>query len=220
LPILKIPADDRKVLLRIAALSESDFQQLLAAVNTVPVRFDPVEVAATLSPLLGFWNRTDLQLALMMLMTLYSARDSRAVPIEQFISDVSTSVEQQEKVDPSRAETLKNYLRSLLSVGSLELASKVAELSHEHANLFESSRILTDVRPVFGADSSDLQIQGAVIINTLKIRFWNAGGSQEVYVSLDEEDLEQLRDTVARALNKNQAVRALMTNRSIPDLQG
>lgn len=86
----------------------------------------------------------------------------------------------------------------LLNIETLESLSKAVVLQRDGERIYCGSRVLTDIRPVFGRkdDSSPL---AAVITHTLKISYHEAGKHKEVYCVLDEEDLQDLRTAIERA---------------------
>jgi hypothetical protein len=81
--------------------------------------------------------------------------------------------------------------------------------------VFHSARILTDIRPVFGRDA-DVPPIGAVIAHVLKIDYFSQGDSGSLYVSLNNRDLELLRNLVDRAFTKLKTLRAVLESTGLP----
>jgi hypothetical protein len=66
---------------------------------------------------------------------------------------------------------------------------------------FSESRIITDVRPVFRNKDTE-ELIGQVLINNLKITYIENNKSNEFFVILDKNDLQQLKQTIERAERK------------------
>jgi hypothetical protein len=107
--------------------------------------------------------------------------------------------------DESRAR-LAELLGPLLDADAIALAAKATDVLSEHENVFLSSRVLTDIRPIFPRDDS-MAPAGAGLVNMLKIEFLNDAGSDSIYFALDEDDLLQFIEVLDRASRKTEALR-------------
>lgn len=98
------------------------------------------------------------------------------------------------------ADDLNTIMRA---EGSLGVSAKVAGLRGEYENVYYSARVLTDIRPVFGADPTSKPVAGAVV-HTLRLTFHQTGSESrnEFYVAMDSKDLTQLRQLLDRAAAK------------------
>jgi hypothetical protein len=99
---------------------------------------------------------------------------------------------------------------------SLKLGAKALELFHEHSNIFQEVRIITDIRPVFGQTTSN--IEGALIVNCLKIKYFDASGPKELYIGVDEDDLKSIKETIERALSKTGSLNEMLMLNKINNL--
>jgi hypothetical protein len=88
----------------------------------------------------------------------------------------------------------------------LLISMKAQELGYTHENLLVSSRLITDIRPVF--DSSGESLRELVVTHTLFLRYSDA--KQDPCVAsfaLDSEDVANLLSECQRAATKTQTVR-------------
>lgn len=92
------------------------------------------------------------------------------------------------------------FLR-LISSAKVETTAKVLDLSYDYANLLQTTRIVTDVRPVF--DSEVTRIDGAVVSFTLRLNFDNIEGSHSLSIAMNQADVELLKQQCDRALKKS-----------------
>jgi hypothetical protein len=80
----------------------------------------------------------------------------------------------------------------------MSLAAKSTVLRYEQERTVHAVRIFTDARPIFGPGAESPE--AAIILYNLKIAFHHAGrGIEEIFFSLDENDLQQLKKAIQRA---------------------
>lgn len=79
--------------------------------------------------------------------------------------------------------------------------------------MLQNARIITDVRPVFNEEGSE--IEGAIVSFTLRLHYDNIGGSESLSVALDEGDVQKMLATCQRALKKAQVAQALLLKSGI-----
>jgi hypothetical protein len=94
------------------------------------------------------------------------------------------------------------------------LSARASDVQHEYEHLFQSARILSDVRPLF--NQSGTEMEGAMVVHNLKITYFQAGEYMEVFISLDNADLSSLRKVVERAEVKTMALEALIAKGGVP----
>jgi len=96
--------------------------------------------------------------------------------------------------------TIEPYFLKLLSLQNVWTVIKALDLSYEYANLLQSTKIFTDIRPVF--DKNADHILGSVVTYTLRLRFDSLEGNKSLSIALDEKDIKKLSETCDRALKK------------------
>ena len=101
-------------------------------------------------------------------------------------------------------------LSLLANVVSIELTAKAIELAYASDNLLQSTRILTDVRPLFSDDAQS--IDRAVVAHTLRLRYDSAGIDHELSLALDSSDLHKLIEDCERALQKEKTAQERLCN--------
>jgi hypothetical protein len=92
------------------------------------------------------------------------------------------------------------FLR-LISSAKVETTAKVLDLSYDYANLLQTTRIVTDIRPVF--DNEVTRIDGAVVSFTLRLNYDNIEGSHSLSIAMNQADVEFLKQQCERALTKS-----------------
>ena len=104
-------------------------------------------------------------------------------------------------------------LAELLKLESVRTTIKAVDIAYEYANILMSSRIMTDIRPVFN-DPGD-QIVGAVVSFTMILSILNDENSQSLSIAVDSADLEALAKQCSRALLKAQTASQRLSSKSI-----
>ena len=82
---------------------------------------------------------------------------------------------------------------------------KAASALTAHESPFESARVFTDVRPIFGEQdpvSENARPRAAVLVHMLQLRLAGEEARREIYVALDNRDLQTLIDALNRANGK------------------
>ena len=106
-----------------------------------------------------------IQQLLSLLFNLLVVRDTEYLSIEKFILDLITTIELNFKLNQANKEFL---FKLIDEENNFSLQVKSTRLIHEHSNVLQNTRIITDVRPVF--NNSKNEINSNLITHTLKIR--------------------------------------------------
>jgi hypothetical protein len=147
------------------------------------------------------------------LLSLYFARASADVKIEQFVKDLIAAAKQSELPMPPFTDSAVESLTALLSVKTLSMISKARGLHFDHENTFCSVRVLTDLRPVFDADVKE-DPAGFVIAHMLKLGFHHGRKHTAVHVAMDKSDIDMMIATLQRAKEKADTLAAVIKGKA------
>lgn len=105
---------------------------------------------------------------------------------------------------------IESALSKLTIDSSLMVSAKFSGLAYNRQNVLHSTKILTDVRPVFNHAASE--IKGMIVTHELVVYFSSGPEKepQELHLSLDWKDIETLREECDRANAKAQCVKQSM----------
>ena len=103
--------------------------------------------------------------------------------------------------DPNRGVQIGERVRALLGHDFVALREKSRSLASEFSSTLRGSRCLVDMRPVFSKDGQTGQLEGAIVVATLRL---DTSGSIDspLHMRVDLESLKSLKSTVDRALEK------------------
>ena len=87
----------------------------------------------------------------------------------------------------------------------METTAKALDLSYDYANLLQTTRIVTDIRPIF--DNDVTKIDAAVVSFTLRLSYDNTEGNHGLSIAMNQADVKALREQCDRALKKSALAR-------------
>lgn len=148
-------------------------------------------------------NKKNLQKIISAFQGLYFIREYSGVETEKLIEDLA--YELNEDYD----ETFKDKFLTVLNNDNIRILVKAHRLHYDNESLFSNSRIISDIRPVFSSDPSEIP-SDMVVNHTLKLSLTNNGKDKEVYASLDVEDLRKLQKSINRAIKKDKTLRKFL----------
>ncbi len=96
--------------------------------------------------------------------------------------------------------TCREHFFEIVASTSARMTAKAIDLAYDYANLYQRARILADVRPLFSEDSDD--ITGSVISYTLRLRYDNVSGENDLSLAMDHNDVVRLLQECERAIKK------------------
>lgn len=223
MPRIQIPKKYRYGIEKIITLDSAVFENLIDALKNSNPSFHLKKLADTVSFKIkqkGIEDLTedDLLNILEAIVSLYPLQNYSSLTIEDLASSLGEAVAELEDF-PNITEEQKNIfearITTLLSInGALDVASKVGELLLEYEHLFLSSRIITDIRPVFDSDLNKIPA-GALIVHTLKVEYKQGNEEKDFYISLDTNDVKKLREQLDRAEQKAESIKLMLNQAQV-----
>jgi hypothetical protein len=105
---------------------------------------------------------------------------------------------------------LAERLEMLLSTRSLVLLTKAVDVVMSHERMLHTVRIFTDMRPIFGEETSDPPIS-ATIMHVLRLDYFDdTSRDRSTYITLTDQDLARLREEVERAESKSASLAKML----------
>ena len=127
--------------------------------------------------------------------------------VGSFFDENKIEIDPKEGVDISEIyqNAEKNVSQIFQIDGPLAQTIKGLGLLSENEKLVMNSRILTDIRLLFDIKDST-KINGAVVLHQLKVGYNQNGEDKQIFLSLDSADLNELKDNILRALEKEKVI--------------
>jgi len=197
---LSIPKSDRNGLATLREMPDSALTVFLSEIEKSP---DSIPVIPGVSP-------EDAEQMNDALETMYAIRAYHEVALDEFITDICESLREHKELLPNDEPTFRQRLARSLSIEGLTIAAKAFNLQNDHERDFCDVRILTDARPIYGTDVSSPP-KAMVISHILKLSYHVIGGDlNEIYISIDSDDIVTLRDSLIRAEKKARSLRQML----------
>jgi hypothetical protein len=207
---LRVPDEYQRGLGRLHSLSETEAVELLASIKSAVSKEHSDNLSPSDVTRVEGLSAADIEEILETIVSLYGVRANADVPTEEFIDDVVGFLQSPSsevfRLPEESAEKFRTRLKKFLNIEPLIKASKARILRYEHERTFCTARIFTDARPVFEDDSVG-RPELAVIFHMLKMSYHEGGRVKDIYISLDENDLDELRKVIKRAEVKSKVLR-------------
>lgn len=147
---------------------------------------------------------------------LYTLCRQRNLTVDELLNGLQAGIRASDhgwsEEELNRWQDVVPFIKELLSIDAIKTVVKALELSYDYANLFQSAKILTDIRPIF---DEELNISAGVISFTLRIFYDDLEGSKNISIALDEKDVDLLSKACNRAIKKAESSRNFMIKSGI-----
>jgi hypothetical protein len=205
-PRLAIPREYERGIVVIKTFSDADVDRVVQFLKSADARLDRAELTSKLSSLLESLSKEDVAKFAETLTSLYFLRAHSDVSVEQFVDDLTDAVRESDNkdiltLDSAELAQLKKRFSLLLTIRALYTRSKALGLRTDFANIFWDAKVITDIRPIWDGDVTQVP-DGIVITNTLNLEYHHVGGHGEIYIAIDNEDIELLIAVLKRAQDK------------------
>lgn len=150
-------------------------------------------------------HRHAIEAILGMISFRYRQNDTSEVFFKDFYSSLSDQL--QEK-DFGNAEKIAERVQLLYDEAIvIRRALKATSLLYESEHVYDSCRVISDIRLLFDDEDPSLECEHAIIIHRLKLARRDADGQKELYVSLTRSQLQEIKQHIDRALKKEDQMR-------------
>lgn len=221
MPNLRVPEGAQDSLILLTQLSNEAMKSLKEVLRKASPTLSVAELAKKIAPQVALAPEQIVRL-ITVLGSLYAARAEQNVSPEKFSQSFLAAVKQTGnkglQLKPNALARFKRDVEDLLSLDSLlGVAGRALDVMHEHEHVFLSSRVLSDLRPVFISEPIGTP-SGFVLIHNLKIAYRAGGRNLEFFVAMDSTDLRGLQKTLERAVKKEESLKSLTESAGIPCL--
>lgn len=215
---LKIPEQHISGLIKLRTLDEKVLQELMKVLASAPLLLRPQELVDYIGAKIESKEEPDLNNLVETLIGLSFAQIQMELSKSEFVDRVCDAMRQSKnehlKLVGEECDDFANRLYKLLSIEALTYPAKAAGVMADHDHVFVHSRILTDIRAIFGSDT-EASPTGVVIVHMLNIGYQHAGKRDSFYVAMDSEDIEALISTLQRALSKTRGLKKLLNQTDV-----
>ena len=205
----KIPEKYKKGFNNYIALSAKVKNELLKNIEAAPLDILSSEQSELVTYLVNKVdvNEEELGDIIGSIFSLFNLQESiEELGLQNFVNEIINALKDAKiEVPPDLAQ----YLFKLLSINSVSLVKKATELALDRQNILKSTRIITDIRPVFGLKKDD-EMESVTVVHNIRIEYANRDSlfeTNRVYFALDSKDLKKLGEDIKRAEKKEKAIK-------------
>lgn len=213
MPALVIPKENERGIAVIKLLSDSDTNQVSEVFkkSIPPIRY--TDIVSALQPILHGLSKEDIEDLVDAIYSLYFLRSDSDVSIQQFLADLLEAIKESDNkeiqtTNAAELAILESKFKSLLTIRPLSTLAKAHELRGDFANIFWDAKVISDIRPVWDEDVK-VPPDGVVIAQTLKLKYGDVESPKELYLNMNEEDIELLISVLMRAQQKRATLESL-----------
>ncbi len=209
---IHVPSQMRPALLQLAMVGDDGISELCGLLEANPDVLTSRQAAFEHATKLAKFGEDGYQIIEAVVPLLY-LKASSGKKTRDLVKDITarllTGDKKEAKLSSSEVPTFQKNLGRILELSGLTLKAKALSLAADCQKLYSESKIVSDIRTVFGEDVSALPL-GAIVLHVLKIGFAEDGEEREFFVTLDSRDLRELQDWITRALSKEASLNQLI----------
>lgn len=206
---LRIPKDQIPIMKKVLNLNNKQKEIILSQCHS----YKPLKAGEKVQPIEDFEDFPKIFDFIITLVKLYhiTHEDQLFESVDDFISQLTNSFIEQLKYEnfqfendfDDKIKSMKIFSKKILTEETnLFYHEKAFNLLLERSRLMLSSRIITDIRPVFKEEKIESP-NYCVITHNLKIQYSKGLlEKKKAYYALDHQDLIQLQSQIERALSK------------------
>jgi hypothetical protein len=216
---IRIPERYQAGIAKLISLPDHAIEELLSVLNEMPQSLNLESIKVYTISKISTIQESDIDEIISALDSLYYIKNESDVPVQDFTEKVLQAMAETENnalhIEPSHRGLFQDRLTRLMNGKLLSIAAKSRELLYEQERTFGSARVLSDIRPVL-SENSENTTDAAIIVHTLKIHYIQNNQHKEFFVALDTEDISFLIDTLIRAQEKEEILKAILAAANVP----
>lgn len=155
-------------------------------------------------------DETEMAYMLNALVSWLAWKETTGVPLTELVNQIVEIALSKKIIESSDRAKFSATVESLLGdPGSLSITARALDVSSEYDKVFFEARILTDLRSVFLGDDVS-RPKGMIVMHNLKISFSENGEKRDIYITLNNRELDELASVVERAQEKARGLGVLL----------
>lgn len=211
--------DYHLALITIGTLKEEESTSLIESLKSIPPLLDNERLANIVLNLNPCLDKEVVENLLELLFSIYNFSERSDFSADEIVTQITQSMGDDEEISSEisidKSEKISVILNSLLDDnGTIASSYKAMVILKDHKCVFNDCRVFTDVRPIFGVDTTVNPV-GMGIIHMLKIMYVGLDGPNELFIGLDYSDLEQIGEEIQRAIIKETTIRSMFAKSDI-----
>lgn len=213
-PQLKLQKQHLDDLQCIREIGETNLKHVLSEVQKLPVApVHPKELQSTISKALG-GDEANADTLIRQLLSLHGLRRQLGLETAEVFAGLDSGLRESgwEMEELKKWEPASGIFKMLFDVPVVQLSAKALDLSYQHSHLLQRAQIITDIRPIYNGDATE--IQGTIISHKFLLRYDDIEGEHVLSLAIDEKDIQSLIRQCGRALKKASTAKIQLGDRA------
>jgi hypothetical protein len=216
---IRIPQRHQTGLAKLLALDSDSLEELLTALDNMPSTFNIDRLKIQLSSFIETIPQDDLEDIIDTIVVLHFLRLDTELSLAEFSEQIcramNASNNDKLKLRGPSYGNFKGTLIRLLSGKLLSISTKAKSIIFEHDHVFGRTRVITDIRSVFGDDIGSQPV-ASVIVHMLKIHYIQDQQHKDIFLALDTADIKVLINLLQQAQVKAESLKSVLISANIP----
>lgn len=219
---LKIPEyryNDLKILISLTTEQRNILVEELKKIAPTTLELSP-DICSSISNKLGI-NEAQFEDIFDFLLELYFIYylDELELSLNKFLDDFQSALldsgEESLISEIKDWDSFKKFLNHILQLDeNIGIIAKGKYIALDHSNMYQRSRIYTDIRPIFTRDIEKIK-PTALIYHNLKLSYIEKGKGDYIFLILDYKDLVELKKIIERAMKKEKGLQSFLKEKNI-----
>jgi len=209
---LRIPRQRVSGLVKLLTLDEQYVDQLISILEKASPTYSGDDLIHFVASELGEGQPAPVEV-IMLLLSLTALRLRLDLDPSRLASILWEAINESEheelRIHKKQKKLFTQRLTRLLNMESLLYPTKGPSVVLAHEQVFTYARIITDIRPIFGADIT-VDPPAAAITHTLQLTCRCGDDLKDFYVAMDKDDLALLSAVLTRAMLKAENLRSVL----------
>jgi len=216
---IRIPQRHQSGMAKLLALDQNSLEELLTALDNMPSTFNIDRLKIQLSSFIETIPQDDLEGIIDTIVVLHILQLDTELSLGEFAEQIcrAMNVSNNDKLKlngPSYGQ-FKGTLIKLLSGKLLSISTKAKSIIFEHDHVFGRTRVITDIRSIFGDDIGNQPV-ASVIVHMLKIHYIQDQQHKDLFLALDTADIKVLINLLQQAQEKAESLKTVLKSAHIP----
>jgi hypothetical protein len=211
--------DYRLAFITIGSLPEKESISLLESLKSIPPFLDNERLANAVVNLNPYLQKEVIEDLLELLFLIYNLSERSDISVDEIVTQIVESIGDSEELSSEisidNIDKIRIRLENLLDEnGTVANSYKAIIILKDHKCVFNDCRVFTDIRPVFGVDTTVNPV-GMGVVHMLKLVYVGLDGPNELFIGLDSSNLEQISEEIQRAMSKEISIREMFEDANI-----
>lgn len=214
---LTIPSTHYPLFKSFIELPKEIKEQIAEHLKLAPLGLSPSSLVDFLSSGIENLSKEKISDVVQIIFNLIKAKERADIPLSDFLEILSNSLENTSIPALRPNDDIMYYFELILSSSdNTSTTAKILDTIQESGKIFLDVKFFQDIRPVFDAVNN---LIGSAIISNLKIIFKEDETTKEMFIALDDNDLDNLSNAIKEAQEKNKSIKNHFTDAKIINIK-